>query len=154
VRHVLYYMVSQWVNTAFGWPLMPMCLAHLKTLYGKDKITCFLIFDKMSNIQLYWRLWGPWKPWQDKYYCKSCPGFHTSWQASGSLLLDSWSTKDELLGRDSWCLLKCRTGSYHHARLGYQQCQVLETTGCFWKSTFLQVSWSRNCSIVWSSSSP
>ena len=38
--------------------------------------------------------------------------------------------------------------------VGCQQCQGLETVGCFWKDTFLQVSWSRNCSYIWSSPLP
>jgi hypothetical protein len=37
---------------------------------------------------------------------------------------------------------------------GRQQCQGLETVGCFWIDTCLQVSWSRNCGSVWFSSSP
>ena len=39
------------LNSTFGWALMPMCLVHLKTLYGKDKITC--AFSCLTRCQTF-----------------------------------------------------------------------------------------------------
>jgi hypothetical protein len=43
---------------------------------------------------------------------------------------------------------------WHYVWYGCQQCQGLETFGCFWENTFRQVSESINCSYIWSSPSP
>lgn len=42
---------SLFKHSTFGWAFMPMCLVHSKTVSAKIKISCYLMFYKMSVRQ-------------------------------------------------------------------------------------------------------
>ena len=121
---------------------MPMCLVHSRGLDRQwlMKITC-LIFDEMKireNLNFSQKfgciegLWGPWKPQQNKWYCRLYCGLRKKWKqlVAYYLIERSYNVRCLLI---CWCLSQCGTGS------SCQQSQGLEMFGCFRKDAFLEV---------------